>query len=67
MEKKEIIEGLLKDNPQGLSIQELSDKTKYARNTISIILGKLEGEKKIKIRDVGPTKLHYWSFEDDNK
>jgi DNA-binding IclR family transcriptional regulator len=60
MANKEIIEGLLKDSPQGLTIQDLADKTKLARNTVKIILAQLQGENKIEIREVGQAKLHYW-------
>lgn len=60
MTNKEIIEGLLKDSPQGLTIQDLADKTKLARNTVKIILAGFQGENKIEIREVGQAKLHYW-------
>lgn len=60
MANKEIVEGLLKDSPQGLTIQDLADKTKLARNTVKIVLAELQGEDKIEIREVGQAKLHYW-------
>ena len=60
MSNKEIVEGFLKDNPQGLSIQDISNKTILSRNTVKIILVELEAKKKIKIRNVGQAKLHYW-------
>jgi len=59
MANKEIIEKLLKENPQGLTIQELSDKAKVTRNTIAIVLAELKGEKRIVIREVGQAKLIY--------
>lgn len=60
MEYKERIEGLLKDNPEGLTIQDLSERAKLNRITIAKILAMLEGEKKIIIRNVSTAKLHYW-------
>ncbi len=66
MKKKEIIENILKENINGLTIQELSDKSKFARNTIKVILTELKGENKITIRDVGMAKIHYWIQEDVN-
>jgi len=63
MNNKEVIKGLLKDNPQGLTIQELTDKTKLAWNTVTKNLAKIEGEGNLIIREVGRAKLHSW----DNK
>lgn len=60
IENKEIIEKLLRGNSQGMTIQEISDQAKVSRNTVSIVLAKLEGEGKIIIREVGQAKLHYW-------
>lgn len=59
MTNKEIVEKLLKENPLGLTIQELSTKAKVTRNTIVIVLAELKGEKNIIIRKVGQAKLHY--------
>lgn len=61
------IEGLLKDNPQGLTIQELVDRTNLAWNTVTKNLAMIEGEKNISIRQVGKAKLHYWIFEKGKK
>ena len=58
MTNKEIVEKLLKENPLGLTIQELSNKAKVTRNTIVIILAELKGESRIVIRQVGQAKLH---------
>jgi len=63
MASKDVIIGLLKDNPQGLSIEELSSKAKLNRTTIRVILEGLIGEKIITQRIVGNTKLNYWSFK----
>jgi len=65
MSNQEIIKKLLKNNSQGLSITDLATKSKLARQTISIILARLEGENKIVIRPVGQAKLHYWKMKND--
>jgi predicted transcriptional regulator len=62
MALKDVVVGLLKDNPQGLSIKEISVKTKVDRTTVRVVLEGLLGEKKIDRRIVGNTKLHYWRF-----
>lgn len=62
MEEKQKIEELLKENPQGLSIQELSDKTGFPRQKIVVLLAELKGEKKILIREIGQVKLNYWKL-----
>lgn len=61
MEDKELIKNLLKENPQGLSIQELSNKTKFPRQKVVVLLAELKGENKITIREIGQVKLHYWN------
>ena len=63
MENKIKIEGILKDNPQGVTIQELTDKTNLAWNTVTKILAKIEGEGNLIIRVVGRAKLHSWKIE----
>ena len=60
MENKIKIERLLKDNPQGLTIQELTDKTRLAWNTTTKNLAMIEGEGNLNIREVGRAKLHSW-------
>ena len=60
MVNKEKIEGSIKDSPQGLTIQDMVNKTKLSWNTITKVLAMLEGEQKIIIREVGRAKLHYW-------
>lgn len=54
------IEGFLKDNPQGLSIEEISSKSRLNRQAVKVILAELKGEKKIIERAIGRVKLHYW-------
>lgn len=56
---KQKVEKLLRENEQGLTIQEISDKLNFSRITISIALAELKGEEKIEIREVGQAKLHY--------
>jgi hypothetical protein len=57
------IERLLKDNPKGLTIQELTNKTKLAWNTVTKILAMIEGQGDLEIRNVGRAKLHSWKKE----
>jgi hypothetical protein len=65
MGEKEIIEGLLKDNSQGLSIEEISSRTRFNRPKTNNLLSELKGEGKIIIRKIGQVKLHYWKFKGD--
>mgnify|MGYP001591424785 FL=1 len=53
------IEKILKNDTRGLTIQELSEKTKVSRITTAMALMKLDGEGKIDIRVIGNCKLHY--------
>ena len=55
---KEIKEILRKDT-RGLTIQELSEKTKVSRITAAMALMKLEGGGLIDVRVIGNCKLHY--------
>lgn len=57
--KEKIIE-VLKENSDGLTISEIARETNTTRHTASIALAELRGEGKIKIREVGNAKLHYW-------
>ena len=54
------ISEILMNNPQGLSINEITLLAKTTRHTASIALAELKGEGKIIIRQVGMAKLHYW-------
>lgn len=67
MVNKDIIEGEIKDHPEGLSVQDLSYLTKLSRNTISIILAELRGKDKVKIRLVGRSKLYSWRGKNGTK
>ena len=55
----EEIKKILKQDTRGLTIQEISEKTKVSRITASIALAKLEGAGEIDIRVIGNCKLHY--------
>ena len=55
----ERIKEILKKDTRGLTIQELSEKTKVSRITTVMALMKLEGEGKIEVRVLGNCKLHY--------
>lgn len=67
MSKKEIVIGLLKDNPQGMSIEELSSRTSLNRQTVKVILAELIGEDKVTERPIGQVKIHYWKFKKEEK
>lgn len=58
--KKELVVDLLKKNPMGLTIIEISKFLKISRNTVAVVLAELKGEKSIIIRPVGKAKLNYW-------
>lgn len=53
------IKKILGKDSRGLTIQELSDKTKVSRITTAMALMKLEGQGLIDIRIIGNCKLHY--------
>ena len=53
------IQEILKKDTRGLTIQELSKKTKTSRITTSMALMKLEGMQAITTRVLGNCKLHY--------
>ena len=53
------IKGILKKDTRGLTIQEISEKTKVSRITAAMALMKLEGQGVINIRVIGNCKLHY--------
>lgn len=55
----EDIKRILKNDNRGLTIQELSEKTKVSRITTAMALMKLEGARLIDARTVGNCKLHY--------
>ena len=55
----EQIKQILKEDTRGLTIQELSEKTKVSRITAAMALMKLEGAGLIDVRVIGNCKLHY--------
>lgn len=65
MENKNKIINLLKKNPKGLTIKDLTEKAKLSWNTITKILAKIEGEGNLNIREVGRAKLHYWKNKEE--
>ena len=67
MENKNKVINILKENLEGVTIQELSDTLNLTRSTISIVLARLDGEGKLRIRDVGRAKLHYLKEDKDGK
>lgn len=50
---------VLKKHKDGVTIKELSEMVKVSRITLAKYLVILETQKKIKIRNVGPSKLVY--------
>ena len=63
MDKKEVVEKLLKKNDDGMTIVEIAKILKISRNTVAVILAELKGAELIRIRPVGKAKLHYWKGE----
>ncbi len=57
---KKKIEDIIKNNPRGLTIQEIVTETKLSWNTVTKLLAMIEGEGNIIIRKVSRAKLHYW-------
>lgn len=51
---------VLKKEPLGCTISELSEKLNVTRNTVALSLAELKGAQKIEIRQVGMAKLHIW-------
>ena len=63
-DKEKQVTELLKKEPKGLTIIELSRKSGFSPHTVAIALAKLEGAEKIDIRRAGSAKLHYWKKQD---
>ena len=59
--KRIIIEHLLQAFKDGLTIQEIIDKTGMARHTVLARLHRLEGEQKVRMRQVNMAKMYYWN------
>jgi predicted transcriptional regulator len=58
-EKKEIIFKILKENPDGLTIEEISKLGKMSRITATIYIHELLGEGAITERKIGAYRLFY--------
>ncbi len=58
--KKEMVIEVLRKNPMGPTIVEISKILNISRNTVAVVLAELKGEGVITIREVGKAKLHYW-------
>ena len=54
---KERIISILNYHPEGLTIQEISDKVGMTRHSVTKYIYLLLGEKKISQRDIGTAKL----------
>lgn len=59
------IKEILRKDTRGLTIREISEKTKVSRITAAIALAKLEGAELIDVRVIGNCRLHYLKVEDD--
>ena len=66
-ESLKIISDLIKETTDGVTIQYLVDKTKLSWNTVTKILAGLEGSGRIRVREVGQSKLHYWRKNEKKK
>ena len=67
MTNKDVIIGLLKDAPQGLSIEDLASRGKMNRTTVRVILEGLKGAGLIHQRPIGQVKINYWIFNKGGK
>ncbi len=61
--KKRLVEDILRKNTEGLTTTEIASLLKISRNTATVALAELKGADKIRIREVGMAKLHYWKEE----
>jgi len=57
--KKEVIINILKQHPDGLTIQEISKLSGMSRITVTIYIHELLGEGKVTERKVGAYRLFY--------
>ncbi|MBS3090985.1 helix-turn-helix transcriptional regulator [Candidatus Pacearchaeota archaeon] len=58
-DKKERVLDLLRKDPDGLTIMEISQKIGVSRNTAAVVLAELRGAQLIRVREIGKAKLHY--------
>ncbi len=59
VDKKELIIKILKENPEGLTIQQISKLGKMSRITATIYIHELLGERKVAERKIGAYRLFY--------
>lgn len=59
-ENREKVIKALKENPEGFTISELSEKLELSRQTVSNVFAYLEGAERVKIRKAGMAKIYYW-------
>ncbi|MCK4428869.1 MAG: HTH domain-containing protein [Candidatus Aenigmarchaeota archaeon] len=59
MEIENNILGILKKDREGLTISNMANQLNVHRHTLTKYIYRLEGEEKIKIREVGKAKLCY--------
>ena len=58
--KTELIADLLRKRTDGLTIQEIATALGISRNTVAVALAELKGAGRVRIREIGMAKLHYW-------
>lgn len=57
--KQIVLEAIKDSNPPYVTIQDIADKTKISRETVSKYMGILEAEKRIRVtKQVGKAKLY---------
>lgn len=57
---KDLVAKFIKRRSDGVSIQEIADHTQLKRFRVKLILAELIGAGKVRERDLGTVKLHYW-------
>ena len=60
IKKKNKILDLLKSHKEGLTVAQISRELKIHRNTVTVYVRELIGEKEVIERDVGKAKLLYY-------
>ena len=58
MEKEDKVKKILKKSVHGLSITDISKRSKLSRSSVIAALAKLEGAKKISFRKIGMAKIY---------
>lgn len=52
------IVNFLKNNPDGLTITEITSEARISRGTVRIALANLEGSNRVFVREIGMAKLY---------